>query len=95
MQNKYCKTYLNIIKTLLKKKGYYKLFCFSINTKFLTGHKITKKKNWIHHNGHYSHFFTKQEVKNLFSKDFKILKTIEEKRKQGMRSFYIFYMQKK
>tara|TARA_Y100000310_G_scaffold343961_1_gene454192 strand:+ start:283 stop:930 length:648 start_codon:yes stop_codon:yes gene_type:complete len=95
MQKKHWKSYLNIIKKTLKDKGYYKLFCFSVNTKFLTGQKITKNKNWIHHKGHYSHFFTKQEVKDLFSKDFKIIKTIEEKRKQGMRSFYIFYMQKK
>jgi 2-polyprenyl-3-methyl-5-hydroxy-6-metoxy-1,4-benzoquinol methylase len=95
MQKKHWKKYLNIIKTLLRKDGYYKLFCFSTNTKFLTGRKITKERNWISHKGHYSHFFTKQEVKDLFSKDFKIIKIIEEKRKQGMRSFYIFYMQKK
>ena len=95
MQKKYWKPYLNIIKHALKSKGYYKLFCFSINTNFLTGKKITKEKNWINHKGHYSHFFTKEEIKELFQKDFKIIKTIEEKRKQGLRSFYIFYMQKK
>jgi cyclopropane fatty-acyl-phospholipid synthase-like methyltransferase len=95
MQKKHWKQYLNIIKNTLKSDGYYKLFCFSVNTKFLTGRKITKERNWISHKGHYSHFFTKQEIKDLFGKDFKILKTIEEKRKQGMRSFYIFYLQKR
>ena len=85
--------YLKNILKVLKKDGYYKLFCFNNNTKFLTGKKIGK--NWITRKQHYTHFFTKQETLELFEKDFKIIKTIEEKRKQGLRSFYITYMQKK
>jgi 2-polyprenyl-3-methyl-5-hydroxy-6-metoxy-1,4-benzoquinol methylase len=81
----------NILK-VLKKDGYYKLFCFNNHTKFLTGKKIDK--NWVVRKQHYTHFFTIQEIKELFSKNFKILKTIEEKRKDGLRSFYIIYMQK-
>ena len=87
--------YLKNILKLLKKGGYYKLFAFSINTKFLTGKKIEKNKNWIVKNNHYTHFFTKKEIKDLFSKHFSIIKILEEKRKQGLRSFYIAYMRKK
>jgi 2-polyprenyl-3-methyl-5-hydroxy-6-metoxy-1,4-benzoquinol methylase len=85
--------YFNNVLDVLKKKGYYKLFCFSKNTKFLTGKKI--EKNYITHKSHYTHFFTKEEIKNTFEKYFKIITIVEEKRKQGLRSFYIVYMQKK
>jgi len=87
--------YLKNVLKVLKKEGYLKLFVFSDNTKYLTGHKISKTKNWIIHRSHYTHFFSKKEIKELFSGYFKILKIIEEKRKDDLRSFYIAYMQKK
>lgn len=87
--------YLKKILKILKKDGYYKLFEFSINTKYLTGHKISRQRNWIIHNNHYTHFFTKKEIKDFFEKHFKILKVIDEKRKEGFRAFYIFYAQKR
>lgn len=87
--------YLKNILKVLKKGGYYKLFSFSKKTKFLTGKKISKTKPWIINKGHYSYFFSKKEIKNTFSKQFKIIKIIDEKRKNNQRAFYIIYMRKK
>lgn len=87
--------YLKNILKVLKPGGYYKLFSFSSKTKFLTGKPITKDKRWILHRKHYSYFFTKKEFKDIFSKYFDILKIAEEKRKGGVRAFYIVYMVKK
>ena len=88
------KKYLNIILNLLKPNGYYKLFCFNENTQFFTGKKIQNKTNFIINKGHYTFFFSKKHINDLFAKKFKILKVLEEKRKDNLRSFYIFYMQK-
>jgi len=87
--------YLKNVLKVLKKGGYFKLFAFSDNTRYLTGHKILKTKNWIVHKAHYTHFFSKKEIKDFFSEHFNILNIIEEKRKDDLRSFYIAYMQKK
>lgn len=89
------KIYLKNILRVLKKQGYFIIFEFSVNTKYLTGKKISKKKNWIIKNNHYSHFFTKKEIKDLFSKHFDILKLFEIKREDKDRYFYISYMKKK
>lgn len=90
------KLYLKNILKVLKKGGYYKLFVFSAKIKFLTGQKISKKKNWILQRGNYCHFFTKKEIKEVFSKYFKILKILEEKKKGGNRHFYLVaYMKKR
>jgi len=89
------KIYLKILLNILKPSGYYKLFCFNNHTKFLTGKKISKDKNSIKNKGHYTHFFSKLEIKKTFGKHFKILKIIEEKRKDNLRSFYIAYAQKR
>lgn len=89
------KLYLENLLKVLKKDGHYKLFCFNSNTKFHLGKKISSKNNYSLKREHYTHFFTKKDIKALFLKDFKILKTIEEKRKDGFRTFNIFYMKRK
>lgn len=89
--------YLKNILRVLRKGGYYKLFAFSTNAKFLTGKKIPKKKNWVLQKGHYCHFFTKREIKEFFSKYFKILKISGEQR-GGEKNRYLYvvaYMKRK
>lgn len=83
------KLYLKNILKVLKRGGYYKLFAFSTNIKFLTGQKISKKKNWIIQKGHYCHFFTKKEIKEFFSKYFEILKILGEQKGEKNKYLYI------
>jgi len=87
------KNYLKNIVKVLKKEGYFKLYCFSAKTKLFLGKKITEKYNWIYHNNHYTHFFTLEEIKELFKKNLKIIKILEEKDDKE-RYFWFFYMKK-
>ncbi len=90
------KLYLKNILKVLRKGGYYKLFTFSTDIKFLTGQKISKKKNWIVQRGHYCHFFTKKEITEFFSKYFEILKMIRQQRKGKNKYLYLVtYMTKR
>lgn len=77
--------YLKNLLRVLKPDGFFELSAFSKNRTEHFGFKPGKsKRNWVVHKHpgkflHYDHFFTKQEIIDLFSKDFKIIK-IEEKR---------------
>jgi len=90
----WCVYLKNLIK-ILKPNGYFFLFCINLNTTQLTGKYPTKRKNWIKWKNHYTHFFTKKEIRSLFEKNFKIIKIYEIKKKQGLRSFYVIYMKMK
>lgn len=94
LQKKYWKHYKTQLLRTLKPKGYYKLFCFADKTEWLLGEKITKP--WLRKRGHYTHFFSKQEIKEFLEPEFKVIKILEESRKlNNLRTFYIIYAQKK
>lgn len=77
--------YLANLLKVLKKDGFFMLSVFSKNTENHFGFQPKKaKRNWLIHKKpekleHYDYFFTKQEIMNLFSKDFDIIKIKEKK----------------
>lgn len=79
------KLYLKNLLNILKEDGFFMLTVFSINTENHLGFIPKKaKQNWHYHKKpgnfrHYDHFFTKQEIVDLLSKDFEIIKITEEK----------------
>lgn len=88
------KSYRKNILEIMKKGGYYCLYCFSKKS----GHvkkftPSTKNRNFTLRNGHYNHFFTKKEITDLFRKDFEI-KIKEVKNKNSEIRFYIVFAKK-
>ena len=77
--------YLRNILRILKKDGFFMLSMFSKNTiKHFGFYPKKSKQNWVIHKEpenylHYDHFFTKEEILNLFSKDFNFINIVEKK----------------
>ncbi len=71
--NKYRK---NLLKTI-KEGGYFYLHGISDSVKNKNLPKHPNKRKWILKNGHYTGFFSKEDIFNYFVKDFKIIKTYE------------------
>jgi len=90
--NKYQRNILRV----LKDKGYYYLYCFSVNTPYIQGHRRPKNRNWVTHgNMHHCHYFSYDEVINYFGKKFSILRKYEWTKDDYPERFKVFYMQKR
>jgi len=66
--------YLQSIIRVLKPDGFYLLTVYSIRDKHVPG----RKRQYVVHQGHYDYFFTKKEIRDLFEKDFEIIRVAEE-----------------
>ncbi|HLG22136.1 MAG TPA: class I SAM-dependent methyltransferase [Candidatus Manganitrophaceae bacterium] len=84
-------SYLQNVSPLLKPGGYFLISCFSTRFKHHPGEK--RSRDWMVHNGHYDRFFRKENFKEVFGRDFVILR-IEEER-QSLYAFYHVLMRKK
>lgn len=78
---KYWSKYILNVQNTLKPGGLMYLREFSINTEEHFGFTPTKEKNWISLSGRYSHFFSMNEILDLF-KDFEVVKCKEEEGKK-------------
>ncbi|MBW1853902.1 MAG: class I SAM-dependent methyltransferase [Deltaproteobacteria bacterium] len=83
----------NILR-VLKDKGYYYLYCFSINIPYIPGQRRPKKRNWSLRRLHYCHYFTYKEVQDFFGKHLSILKRYEWTKDDYPERFKVFYMKK-
>lgn len=86
------KVYLKQVINALKPGGYYKLFCFSNETRYLMGRK---PGSWMKIHGHYTHFFSKSELEYFFGPFFEIVGWKKESRKEAMRTFLIMYARRR
>ncbi len=89
--------YLANIARVLKKDGYYFLYCFSLNSGHLSKFSPkSKRRNWtLREGGHYNNFFTVRAIKQLFAKNFQIIKHYEFTKTEGPILFWVFYMKRK
>ncbi len=88
--------YLTNIRKMLIPGGYYKLYCFSRETKCYQGYFQGQKKPWTLFEGqHYTHFFTPAEIRRIFSPYFEILNIGQEVGFDKDRKFLLFFMRKK
>ncbi len=75
------------------------LMVFSTQSRYFPGamNEVQKysERNWTLRNGHYSHFFTRAEVEDVFGKSFRVLH-YEESGAEGTRGlvFHVFYMER-
>ncbi|MDD4353059.1 MAG: class I SAM-dependent methyltransferase [Candidatus Nanoarchaeia archaeon] len=86
--NKYLK---NILK-VLKPKGYYLIYCFSKESEETGNHKASRDYSYRNH--HYNHYFDLDELKKIFSNNFKIIKSKIIKEKGRLLAFNIVLFQK-
>jgi len=83
----------NLLK-VLKKNGYYYLHCFSISSEHVPKFS-PKERNWINRKGHYSHFFSEKEIREIFGGSFKIIKVYRTKKENSGFRFLNVYMKRK
>ncbi len=83
--------YIKSVLPLIRPEGYLILSCFSTRFRHHPGDR--RKRRWLAHRGHYDRFFRKQDFKNLFGKEFLILKTQEER--NGLQAFWHVLMRKR
>ena len=86
--------YIENLLKVLKKGGYYYLHCFSTSSEHIPKFS-PKERNWINRKGHYSHFFTEKEIKEIFAERFRILKVYRTKKEDTGFRFLNIYMKKK
>lgn len=89
----YWKKYLKNILASIKKDGYFYLHGFGDNS-YKLGF-APKNRNWRIKKGHYTHFFSIEEIKDLFGKHFKIVKTYEFTSLSKKFIIRAFYMRRK
>ena len=92
IRKKYWKKYLKNILSSVKSKGYFYFHGFGDNS-----HKLgfaPKNRNWHIKNGHYTHFFSDNEIKELFGKHFKIIKKYEFTNLTKKFIVKVFYLQR-
>ena len=77
--------YIDNILRALKPGGHYMLSAFSINTPWMKG-----RKNEYYSGDAYFHFFTENEIRNLFGKHFNIIE-IREKVHPKPEPVFVFY----
>lgn len=88
--------YLTNVKNALKSGGYYKLYCFSRETKQYQSYHHGQPRPWILYQGqHYTHFFAISEIKKIFSEDFEILRIGKLVGFNKERKFWLLFMRKK
>ncbi|MBU3907221.1 MAG: class I SAM-dependent methyltransferase [Nanoarchaeota archaeon] len=68
------------------------LFAFSENSRRLHGYYLKKKQKSIIINGEYTYFLSLNEIKKLFSKEFKIVFLKEKKTIDKLKSFWVVYL---
>jgi ubiquinone/menaquinone biosynthesis C-methylase UbiE len=86
--------YLESITRVLKPEAFYMLTVYSLKDK----HVRDRKRQYVVHQGHYDYFFNKKEIRELFDKNFQIIKIVEDAfvTPDGVKSaFYHVYMRKK
>lgn len=93
IRKKYWRKYLKNILVSIKQGGYFYLHGFGDNS-----HKLgfaPKNRNWHIKKGHYTHFFSDKEIKELFYPHFKIIKKYEFTSLTKKFIVKAFYMQRK
>ncbi len=93
LRRKYWPKYFQNILNLSKKGSYYYLHGFSQNC-YKLGYVKNNKKFRVK-NGHYTCFFSKKEIKALFQKQFRLIKTYEHPDPQKRFIIRVFYFQRK
>jgi cyclopropane fatty-acyl-phospholipid synthase-like methyltransferase len=73
MSKKYWSKYLQMIIKGLKPNSYYLLYTYSTKSSETFNYK-PGGKNWSYRRGVYNHYFSLEELKQVFNKRFKILK---------------------
>jgi cyclopropane fatty-acyl-phospholipid synthase-like methyltransferase len=86
--NKYIKNLMKITKT----NSYYLLYCFSKESKETGNYKIGK--DYSYHNHHYNHYFNMNDLKQIFEKNFKIIKKAIISEKNRLLKFNLVLMKK-
>jgi ubiquinone/menaquinone biosynthesis C-methylase UbiE len=84
--------YLKNVLRVLKKKSYYLIYCFSNESMETGNYKLGK--NFSYHNHHYNHYFNLEELKQIFGKNFKLIKHEIIKEKGRFLAFNIILFQK-
>lgn len=93
IRKKFWKKYLKNILNSVKKEGYFYLHGFSDNS-YKLGF-APRNRNWRVKRGHYTHFFSTKEIKEVFGKYFKVIKTYEYTCLSKKFIVRAFYMQRK
>lgn len=90
------KKYLDNIRKVLKPGGYVFLLTFSDKISYVKkfGKRQGKHKNWSVRNGHYYHYFSRDEIVKIFLKDFKLIKCYDIRRSDSPIYFKISYLKK-
>ncbi|VVB74668.1 Ubiquinone biosynthesis O-methyltransferase [Candidatus Tiddalikarchaeum anstoanum] len=92
-KSQYEKYIKNVIR-VLKCRGYYLLYCFSTESE-KTSRYESGKRNWALFNGHIYHYFSKEEITKIFSKEFNILNYELIKEEGRKLAFNLVLLQKK
>jgi cyclopropane fatty-acyl-phospholipid synthase-like methyltransferase len=92
LRKKQWKIYIKNILRVLKSKSYYLLYCFSKESKETINYK--KGKNFSYNNYHYNYYFNLNELKEIFGKNFKIIKYKIIKEKSRLLAFNIILFQR-
>jgi len=87
------KKYINNISCLINPKKYYILYTFSKDSKETGNYK--KGKDYSIRNGHYNHYFSIDELKEIFGKNFKLIKSKIIKEKGRLLAFNLLLFSKK
>jgi cyclopropane fatty-acyl-phospholipid synthase-like methyltransferase len=93
LRKQYWPKYKKNLLKVTKSGSYYYLHGFSVSSKKLG--TCPQNRNWVIRKGHYTHFFSVEEVKKFLGTNFKILKMDEYKCLTGRFFVKVFYMQRK
>lgn len=94
LKKEYWEDYVNSVKAVLKRKGFFLVYTFSAESGETGNYNPRTNKNWSNRSGHYNHYFRKQELHDLFSDDFNIIKIKTIKEENRVLVFYLTLMQK-
>lgn len=95
MRKSQWKKYIQNTIKVLKPNSYFILYAFSTESQKTSRFDPKTKRNWAIFRGHYYHYFSKSEIKEVFSKYFKIISTKLIKEKGRKLAFYLTLMQKR
>lgn len=84
--------YIQSIQQIIAPGGYFFLKAFSTDSRYL--HERTKR-NWTSYEQHFNRFFTKQEVLDIFSKDFVCEKVYASDKLDSSITYWVFYFKHK
>lgn len=89
------KCYFKNILRVLRNDGYYVLYAFSSRSNKTNRFNPKAGRNWAVFLGHYYHYFSLSEIRKIFCRYFKIVKTELIREKSRNLAFYLIVMQKK